>query len=391
MKREEASETGACPPSRAWLSENLIPAWIGRAIRPGRAGFVEQFDPADPMRDPGAVRTTLVTARLTYVFSHAHLLDPQGDALAAARHGFAFLRDACREGGSGRFLHAVREDGTSVDAQTDLYDLAFVLFAMAWYYRATRDEAALAIASEVIGFIESELAHAQGGFAEDTLGTLPRRQNPHMHLLEAFHALAEAAGERRWLDRASAIVRLARERMFDAETGTLGEYFTDDWKPAPGAAGMVCEPGHHFEWTWLLLHHWRLTGDIEARDLAKRLYNFAIRNGLDDGSASPLAAFDVVDRVGNVTASTKLLWPQTEAIKAFLARIEFLGDADAAERLDRHLASLFRWFVAPETGLWFNQLAKDGTPTQTVIPVRVLYHLVLALAEWERVCERAAS
>ena len=34
---------------------------------------------------------------------------------------------------------------------------------------------------------------------------------------------------------------------------------------------------------------------------------------------------------------------------------------------------------------WFNQLARDGTPRQTVIPVRVLYHLLLALAEWERV------
>ena len=385
MTREEAVEAAAGLPSKAWLREILIPAWIDRAVRPGRAGFVEMFDPADPDREPGPVRKTLVSARLTYVFSHAHLLDPQGDALAAAHHGFAFLRDACREGGRGRFLHSVREDGTPVDARTDLYDLAFVLFAMAWYYRATRDDQALAIANEVIGFIEGEMAHPQGGFAEDTLGTLPRRQNPHMHLLEAFHALAEATGEQRWLDHANAIVRLARQHLVDAETDTLGEYFTDDWKQAPGAAGLVCEPGHHLEWTWLLLHHWRLTGDTEARDLAERLYGFAIRHGFDDGQAGPLAAFDMVDRSGNVTAPTKLLWPQTEAIKAFLARIEFLGDADAAERLDKHLASLFRWFVAPETGLWFNQLARDGTPRQTVIPVRVLYHLLLALAEWERV------
>jgi mannose/cellobiose epimerase-like protein (N-acyl-D-glucosamine 2-epimerase family) len=385
MKREEAPKSAGDLPSKAWLREILIPAWIDRAVRPGRAGFVEMFDPADPARDPGSLRTTLVTARLTYVFSHAHLLDPQSGALAAARHGFTFLRDACREGGRGRFLHSVREDGSPLDARTDLYDLAFVLFAMAWYYRATRDEAALAIADEVIGFIEREMAHPLGGFAEDTLGTLPRRQNPHMHLLEAFHALAEATGEQRWLDHASAIVRLAREHLIDAGTGTLGEYFSDGWKPAAGAAGMVCEPGHHFEWTWLLLHHWRLTGDALARDLAERLYGFAIRHGLDDGSAGPLAAFDAFDRTGKVTASTKLLWPQTEAIKAFLARIEFLDDADAAERLDKHLASLFRWFVAPETGLWFNQLAQHGTPTQTVIPVRVLYHLLLALAEWERV------
>lgn len=130
MKREEAPKSTSDLPSKAWL-ETLIPAWIARSVRPGRASFVEMFDPVDPARDPGSLRTTLVTARLTYVFSHAHLLDPQSEALSAARHGFAFLRDACREGGRGRFLHSVREDGTAVDARTDLYDLAFVLFAMA--------------------------------------------------------------------------------------------------------------------------------------------------------------------------------------------------------------------------------------------------------------------
>jgi mannose/cellobiose epimerase-like protein (N-acyl-D-glucosamine 2-epimerase family) len=384
MTQVEASEIGMELPGRDWVRQVLIPRWIDRVVQPGRPGFVEWFDPAVSLQDAGATRTTLVTARLTYVFSHAHLLDPASEALVVARHGFAFLRDACREK-QGRFLHVVGEDGSPVDARTDLYDLAFVLFAMAWFHRATQDEQALAIANEVIGFIERELAHPEGGFTEDTLGTLPRRQNPHMHLLEAFHALAEATGDPSWLGRACGIVRLARERMIDAETGSLGEFFTDDWQPAPGAAGALREPGHHFEWTWLLLHHWRLTGDAQARDLADRLYHFGIRHGLDDGSDGPVAAFDAVDPTGGLVATTKLLWPQTEAIKAFLARIELLGDADAARRLDIHLDALFRSFVAPETGLWFNQVTRAGAPAQSVIPVRVLYHLLLAMAELERV------
>ena len=42
--------------------------------------------------------------------------------------------------------------------------------------------------------VERALAHPEGGFAEDTLGTLPRRQNPHMHLLEAALLEVQAQG-----------------------------------------------------------------------------------------------------------------------------------------------------------------------------------------------------
>ena len=336
--------------------------------------------------DPRPVKTTLVTARLTYVFSHAHLLDPAGPWLATARHGFTFLLDHCRSP-DGRFYHSVTERGEPVDSRTDLYDLAFVLFAMAWFHRAAQDPRALVVADEVMRFIEKHLAHPSGGYAEDTIRTLPRRQNPHMHLLEAFHALAEATNEPRWLERASSVVHLMIDRMLDAETGSLGEFFQEDWAPVPGQQGMLREPGHHFEWIWLLLHHWRLTGDDRACRVAERLYAFANAYGVDDGSCGPRAVFDGVDRNGRLVASTKLLWPQTEALKAFAARVELLGDAEAARKLKPLVGTIFTSFVDPGTGLWFNQLSRDGTPVEAALPTRVLYHLVLALAELERVSE----
>jgi mannose/cellobiose epimerase-like protein (N-acyl-D-glucosamine 2-epimerase family) len=148
---------------------------------------------------------------------------------------------------------------------------------------------------------------------------------------------------------------------------------------------MLREPGHHFEWAWLLLHHWRLTGDDLARRIAEQLYIFAKTYGIDDGSSGPRAVFDGIDQNGQVVASTKLLWPQTEALKAFVARAELLGDADAARRIRSHSDMIFTHFVDPDTGLWFNQLSRGGAPLKAALPTRVLYHLVLALAELDRV------
>ncbi|WP_204313579.1 AGE family epimerase/isomerase, partial [Klebsiella michiganensis] len=68
--------------------------------------------------------------------------------------------------------------------------------------------------------------------------------------LEAFLVLAEVAPAGAWLARASAMIALMRARLIDDETGSLGEFFTDDWRPAEGTSGRIREPGHHFEWCW---------------------------------------------------------------------------------------------------------------------------------------------
>src|SRR5216683_2363831 len=93
----------------SWLTRGLIPLWAARIIRPGEPGYVEYFS-ADgtPSSRPG--KTTLVTARLVYAFSHAYCLDPTEQALGAARHGLHFLMNFCRDSDGG-FRHSVHADG----------------------------------------------------------------------------------------------------------------------------------------------------------------------------------------------------------------------------------------------------------------------------------------
>lgn len=365
---------------RSWLTATLLPGWIARAFDPARPGFIEYLGP-DGTPEISDLRTTLVTARLTYVFSHAHLLGVPG-ALAAARHGFNFLTNACR-GADGRFVHSCTVQGDAVHGRTDFYDLAFVLFALGWFAKATGETAALAIAGEVLDFLDGELADPAGGFREDTLGTQPRRQNPHMHLLEACHALAAVSHDPRWLTTADRLVHLMQEHMLDADD-TLGEFFGQDWEAFPGPRGLIREPGHHFEWAWLLYHHERLTGSSVARETARKLHAFGQRR-VDAPANSSRLVVNEVDPAGRVLNGAALLWPQTEYLKALVARIEFEGDADAAARLDRHLRLMFQHFVDRESGIWVNQIDERGRPISERVPVRVLYHLVLALAEICRV------
>ena len=53
---------------------------------------------------------------------------------------------------------------------------------------------------------------------------------------------------------------LALTRFIDPETGVLREFFDADWR-APGGEDGLVEPGHQFEWAWLLQRWGRLRGE----------------------------------------------------------------------------------------------------------------------------------
>ena len=44
---------------------------------------------------------------------------------------------------------------------------------------------------------------------------------------------------------------LCIEKFIDPASGALREFFAADWSPALGVEGQI-QPGHHYEWAFLL-------------------------------------------------------------------------------------------------------------------------------------------
>lgn len=382
---------------RLWLLDHVCPFWAKRMIDPA-GGFFEALDLAsEPL--PSARRSILNQARLTYVFSHAYILGKDPAMLSAASHGFSFLQRCFRKGEG--WPHGIGVDGAAFaagpepdsDAKRDAYDHAFVLFACAWYYRAAGDAGALTLAHATYDFMQRRMADpAHGGFYEDISAqrmsmTLPRRQNPHMHLLEAMQALHASTGDDVWRTRAGQLLDLFERHFFDADSGSLAEYFDADWRIVDGAPGRLREPGHQFEWVWLLHEAARHSPQRNTAAYAEQLFSFGSRFGID--RQEPLAGmvFDGVEPDGKIVAASKLLWPQTEYIKACLSRWEWLDDRAALDEALAHIERMRRYFFLPDQANWRNQLSRDGQPLTDATPARVLYHLFLAIAEAIRVLE----
>lgn len=384
-----------------WLTRQALPLWSHAGYDDTSGGFVECLSlDGRPILDRN--KRMRVQARQIYVYSHAHLLGwtpPAGGPAAreVAAGGFNFLtRNYWRPDGGG-FIFATDRDGAPADTRIEAYEQAFALYALAWYHRATNDPDALDWAARTVDFIDAELADPEhGGYFENPARDLPRRQNPHMHLLEALLAWHATTGDAAWLERARNIIELFRTRFLDPATGTLGEFFEADWSPAPGTAGQTVEPGHHFEWVWLLRRYSEASGDSTDAEAAA-LYDFAVTHGID-GAPGPARglAYDSVLRAGKDSRlghgtpldDNKRLWVQTEAIKAQTARLERGPDADAAARLDGLLEQLFARYLAIGHGNWQDHLDVSGDALAETAPASSFYHLFLCLTEVLRVRDR---
>jgi len=361
--------------ARDFLVKHALPLWSTLGAYPNGC-FVEHLDLAGAPVDPGFTRVR-VQARQIYVFSHAELTGLFNEPELCERSVDFFIKSAWLGKDRG-FAKLITRDGDLVDGSSDLYDIAFALFALAWRYRAARDPRCLAIAHETLDFLDARMRHPAGGYFNDSARSQPRLQNPHMHLVEAMNAWIEASGDPRFFAQARALVALFETRFCDQSTGALGEYFNDDWTPLPGEQGEIVEPGHQFEWAWIIGHFGRLSGEPRP-ELLSKLIGFGRRHGLDEATGLTI---DQVGRDGRVIASSRRLWPQTEAIKASLAAAEFLGER-APGRIARILDALFARFLdpGPAPGTWIDHYRPDWTLLVGKVPTTSLYHISLAFQE----------
>ena len=380
-----ATRQGAARPSdrlESWLFDSALPFWAVHGVDETAGGFHERLDANRvPMVRDG--KRAMVQARQIYVFAQASLLGrlPKGRELAVA--GRDFLLAHCRHPDGG-WRFRVARDGAPMDDLRDLYTHAFVLYALAWLHRLG-DGAARRLAGDTTAFLDRHMAHPGGGYHEalggdGTPAKAMRRQNPHMHLFEACLEWYAATEDGAWLDRARTLADLLAARF--CVDGTLREYFDDGLAPRPGEKGRIIEPGHHYEWTWLLHRYQRLGGGDGHAALAAALYDFAERHGID---AATGGVVDAVAPDGTPTQRSRRFWPQTEAIKAHVARLELSADPVLGQRLDRQVDCLCGAHIdrAPE-GAWREHLGADGAALVAELPASSLYHVTLAAAELAR-------
>jgi mannose/cellobiose epimerase-like protein (N-acyl-D-glucosamine 2-epimerase family) len=366
-----------------WLTDDAWPLWLKHGIDWQRLAFHEHLD-FTSLQCCAPFRRLRVAARQTYVFSKAaryHI----PHAKEAVALGLDFLQGPARLPDGG-FAWRFDLDNRPIDLTRDLYDHAFVLLAFSAAAEVVGADRVRADAVALVDHIAARFAHPAGGYRDSIPPPHPppqagegremRRQNPHMHLFEALLAASDAFGGEPFFNYASGLAALFAARLFQPKEGALPEYFDEVLAPRREAGRFVAEPGHHYEWIWLL--HWYETAaaamgvatDPALKLAADSLFEFAERYGVNPSSGL------VVNGMwsdGTVSDGGFRLWPQTERLKAVVRR--------RPDRVPGVLDALKRHFAGVRPGLWIERIDAMGNAIAEPAPATSLYHLTAAFTD----------
>ncbi|MBD9602063.1 AGE family epimerase/isomerase [Pseudomonas sp. PDM10] len=350
----------------------IVPLWQGPGWNADMALPYEALDAEHQPLPPQRYRA-MACARQLYLFSSLIGQVPAAEERAAAL--FRSLQQHFHDAEHGGWFYSVDPQGAPLDQRKDLYTHAFILFACAHYWDKVREPRVASVLNAALEVVAQRFATGDGLYEASldrdwsSLESGPL-QNPLMHLAEAFLATLSVREDVAVQDALVELCTAMQKRFIDPQHSVLME------KPL-GAVDNWFEPGHQFEWYFLLESSSLLRGSTLHASL-ERAFACTEQLGVDQQTGAVRAMLDL-EPDSPPRDATQRIWAQAEYLRALTLR----PDSEAAvlrqlQALQQH--SLHR-------GGWYECRDENGDVTRRDMPSTTPYHLATCyrgLAEYLR-------
>jgi mannose-6-phosphate isomerase len=345
---------------RAHFLRVIVPLWQGPGWNSHLALPYEALD-ADHQPLPPQRYRAMACARQLFLFSS--LIDHPDVANARSRADALFrsLQQHFHDAEHGGWFYSIDSHGQPLDRRKDLYTHAFIIFACVHYWARTGEPLAASALDAALKVVRERFTDGAGLYDaqldEDwsSVGSGPL-QNPLMHLAEAFIATLSLRPDPATQLALDALVERMQERFVDPESGIMLE------KPL-GAVDNWYEPGHQFEWFFLL----QSSPDLHDRPLhasLTRAFLHAEARGVDPrtGAVAAMLALD-----GSLLDGTQRIWAQAEYLRALALHPE------SRARPGEQMLALQQRFLHAKG--WHECLSAEGQVSRSDMPSTTPYHL----------------
>jgi cellobiose epimerase len=293
------------------LDKLILKSWYPRVVDTAFGGYLSNFDYKWQKKERQE-KMIVTQSRHVWTASKAAELYPQNALYpTVAAHGFRFLKDKMWDNTEGGFYNLVTQSGQPIPQDNAIikqaYGNAFAIFALASFYKLSKDTNALSLAKQGFYWLEKHSHDPQyGGYFQflekngtplkQGLGnTPPKDQNSSIHIMEAFTELYEVWKDDLLKQRLEEMLTLIRDKMID-NRGFLNLNFQANWTPLShrDSTDTYRKQNHHLdhvsfghdiETAWLLMEATTVLGkpkDAKTLNMAKKMVDHGLTFGFDN-------------------------------------------------------------------------------------------------------------
>ena len=382
------------------LENNILPFWLEKMQDNEHGGFYGRIDGNNQLH-PEAEKGAILNARILWSFSAAYRVLQKEEYLEAATRAKDYLIEHFIDPEYGGVYWSVDYNGEPLDTKKQFYAIAFVIYGLTEYARATGDREALEYALDLYDCIEEHAFDSeQNGYIEactrewgkiedmrlsELDANYPKSQNTHLHIMEAYANLLRCLKEMRAQEQCDYvptigsvlpvgisvppetmvnvegalrnIISIFIDKILNPETNHLDLFFDMDWTRG---AGHLESYGHDIECSWLLHEAALVLGDenlLEKVENVVQKVAKASEKGLrEDGSMIHEANLDT----GHVDDDLHW-WVQAENVVGWFNIWQHFGDEEAFKKSEKCWQFIKNKLVDWDNGEWYWSRHPDGS------------------------------
>jgi mannobiose 2-epimerase len=347
--------------------QNILEYWMEHVVEKNGEGFYGRVD-GNNKPDLSSPKSIVVTSRILWTFSAAHLLFPDKRYPLMAKKAYDYLKKYFVDPVNGGVYWLVKADGSPEVTKKQLYGHAFAVYGLSEYYKISKDAEVLNLARSVFNtFIKHGYDKEQGGYIEGfdsdwkntddyilSKGEDRKSMNTHLHLLECFTNYYQVAKDETSKFHLKHSLEMMLDHIIDPATYRMRLFFKEDWTPTT----PVISYGHDIEASWLLYEAAEFLGDKKLLARSKEV-SLQMAKAAIDGLAPDGAINYEYDPVTKHLQDRKDWWPQAEAMVGFYNAYQLSGKVGYLEKAEKVWAFIKDHLIDYKNGEWFGGVTAD--------------------------------
>lgn len=351
---------------------HILDYWKKNSIDKVYGGFHGRIDHFNKVVEKSP-KGVILNTRILWTFSAASNYFGDNRYCDECERAYNYLRNYFRDTTYKGVYWQLSYSGKPTLTGKQVYAQAFAIYALAEYYKYSKNQEALSWAIELFQLLETKAYDTgfQGyieAFREDWKLVAdmrlsekdlnaPKTMNTHLHILEAYTTLYEVSGNTEVGNALNRLIHLFLER-FISENNHFKLFFSRHWTSLSDEASF----GHDIEAVWLMGHASAILGDSDLIGKTGELTVKVARTFLDRALDKDFGVFNAVDLKTGKIDTDKHWWPQIEAVVGLIYTWEITSEDIYLDTAKKIWGFITDKIIDHSKGEWYFRVDRQGNP-----------------------------